>query len=80
MGTYDASLIRVAGKKHECGECYFFIPKGTRYLAWKPGLHSTYKICMACALRKHRDTGALLYRCKSVEDEIAARALQAIKA
>jgi hypothetical protein len=74
VGTYDASLIRVAGKKHECGDCMGVILKGSRYLAYKPGLHSTHKVCMACALRLHRDTCAPLYRCRAVEDEIADRA------
>lgn len=79
MGTYDASLIRVAGKKHDCADCAGIILKGTRYLAYKPGLHSTHKLCMPCALAFSRLTGNLHYRCRAVEAELAARASQSAK-
>lgn len=77
MGTYDASLIRVAGKKHDCADCAGIILKGSRYLAYKPGLHSTHKLCLPCAIATNRLTGNLNYRCRAVETEIAARASQA---
>jgi hypothetical protein len=73
MGTYDASQFRIAGKKHECGDCMGIILKGSRYLAYKPGLHSTHKLCMPCALSIHRNTGNPNYRCRAVEAEIAIR-------
>jgi hypothetical protein len=73
MDTYDASQIRVAGKKHECGDCMGVILKGSRYLAYKPGLHSTHKLCMPCALSINRNMDRPNYRCKAVEDELAAR-------
>lgn len=73
MSTYEASLIRKAGMKHECRGCANVILKGERYLAYKPGLHSTVHVCMACALSTNRNSGSLVYWCRSVEGELASR-------
>lgn len=72
MGTYDASKFRTALKRHDCADCLCVISKGTRYLAYKPGLHSIRKLCLGCALKVNPNTDNPIYRCPDVENALAS--------
>jgi len=77
MSTYTHSRYRTARKGHECASCKAPIQPGERYLDFKPGLHSSVKVCSACSVKVRRGDGSIIFWCRAVEEELAHRKAQA---
>ena len=73
MGTYDASKYVTARKAFRCADCQRQEQADMRYLAYKPGLKSTVKVCYDCSLKVvDSATGKRAkWWCQAAEEEIA---------
>lgn len=73
MGTYHSSKYVVSRKSFNCAACGRFVSANVQYLAFKPGLKRTTKVCQQCSTQPNT-RGGLNWPCYAVEQHIAAAA------
>lgn len=71
MGTYSASKIRRARKEKTCASCKELIQVSSRYLDYKPGLHSSVPVHVRCAI-----AAGNAFRCAAIESERAIKSAE----
>jgi len=78
MRAYDQSKFRTARKRRACDRCHLSIYPGQKYLAYEPWGYTVH-LCFGCAFAQGM-TGDYYYRCKALEDELARRRAEELKA
>jgi hypothetical protein len=70
VSTYEISKYVVSRKPFTCADCGREVSSNVQYLAYRPGLKRTTKVCQQCSTKRTSD-GALKWRCRAVEEHEA---------